>query len=258
MILKKIGCLAHDKLLNLGLPLAVLLVFTPFFPGLSTEYGIAHPARIMAIWMAIVAAVIAFRKGLSIKPHSLDIFFVGFVISVIGSLIIEGSQHKTQGFVYVISVMLVPYAFARLLTQSDIKVFVFATVWLALILVLVCVFGISRLDDFEASRERLYVLGWPGPGVFGLTVGMLVPVSVAFILSGMMHKKSLMAWLTIPIAMWIVVTLGARSSFVSGLSASFIILILAYNVSVKWRLSLASFLSICAIICYGWIWPIKT
>lgn len=251
---RSIEQISKTKILNLGLPLALMLVFTPFFPGLSAQYGITHPARILATYMVVVAALMAFRKGLHIRPHLLDVLFICFIVFVIGSLIIEGPQDKKQGLVYMISVMLTPYTFARLLTQSDITIFIRATAGLALILVPICIFGILRLGYYDATIERLILFGWLfGPGTFGLAIGMLIPLSVVFILSGAKHEKmNIMAWLLIiSIAMWVVLTLGARSVFVSGLLASVLILLFARNVAAKWRLALAVFLSVSAFVSFA-------
>lgn len=252
--LKQVGRLADGNLLNLGFPLAVLLIFTPFFPGLAAQYGVAHPAQAIAVYMTVMAMLIAFRVGLGIKPHLLDIFFVGFVVFIVGSLIIEGARDRRQGLVYVISAMLVPYVFARLMTQSDIKVFVRATVSLALILIPICIYGISKLGYYDASIERLVLFGWLfGPGTFGLAIGILIPLSVVFILSEAAQQKKLLAWLIIPITMWTVVTLGARSIFVSGLSTSFLILMFARVVGLRRRLALGGFLILCAIISLNYL-----
>ncbi len=242
--------LAQVNLISLGLPLALILIFTPFYSGLSAQYAIAHPARIIAIFMAIVAVWIVFRNGLRIKLHSLDIFFISFVAIVIGSLVLVGTQDKKQGIVYVMSVMLVPYIFARLLKKSDTKVFVWATFWLALILVPVCIFGISKLMHGDASIERLVLYGqYLGPGTFGIAIGILIPLSILFALSAAADgKKNYIALLILPIAMWTVVTLGSRSVFASELMTSFLILIFARNVGAKFRLKLTAFLLICATI----------
>lgn len=249
---RKLGYLTEDYLLSIGFPLAILLVFTPFFPGIAAKYGIEHPAQAIAIYMGVIAIVLGLRGGLDFKPHWLDILFVSLVVWITGSLVFNGPADQRLGLIYIASAMLVPYAFARLMKQSDIEVFIRTTVSLALILVPVCILGIFILGDYnsstEASAERLVLFdSFLGPGTFGLAIGMLIPLCVISILfKKRIGERRLLAWVIISSVIWAIVALGARSIFISGFITALLILIFARRVGIKWRIILGAYLLICA------------